>query len=733
MTNKSLESFNVDIHDRVNEAYYGELGEKLQEQTQRRMHWIRDNVKSRAVLDIGCSQGIGPILLGRKGINVTGIDISQKSVDEANESLEKEPHEIQEIVSFKCEDFLSYDSEQVSFDTITITEVLEHLYEPEAFIEKSKDLLNAEGMLIVTVPFGINDHIDHKKTYYFHDLYKMLYQYFDIQEISILGRWIGIVAIKRQDLTPLKAQSIGIDQLHNIEEAFYDIEREGVNLNALYREQRDSANQKYKELWDKVRHLSSNIVDLQEAVRLEKDRSNQLKQRVEKYDNFVPIKFVRNLMRRTKRLQNVFFNSSKIKKIMSKLSYLDSNQIHQIVEMPSISIGNPQASDLVISYCFTPYVDTSAIVMAKRIIDNNKRVDVVHADMSSARSKDESLSSLTADLVSNRIELCSEVSFSSWSSIQSFCDQMMHVFKDNSLKPYSTVYSRAMWPASHFAAFAYKMENRDTEWVAEFSDPLLYDIHSKERISKITNKQYLAQIRKALEEKKIPISENNNIFFWCEYLPYIFAQKLIFTNPNQLQYMLGKLEPWLQEMVRSKAEIKTQPVLPHSYYFQKESTYSLDHTKVNLAYFGAFYQTRKLNDIVLAVKKLSLNDSCDRLCMHVFTNNKDDLTALVEQEDLADYFRINSYVGFLEFLNLTTKFDCLVLNDAITKPHKPINPYLPSKLSDYQGSATPIWALYEEGSIIQASKDISYKSLIGDVDSSCAVLEDIIKDSKKNG
>ena len=41
---------------------------------------------------------------------------------------------------------------------------------------------------------------------------------------------------------------------------------------------------------------------------------------------------------------------------------------------------------------------------------------------------------------------------------------------------------------------------------------------------------------------------------------------------------------------------------------------------------------------------------------------------------------------FFEFLNLTTKFDCLIVNDANTKDYKEINPYLPSKLSDYLGS-----------------------------------------------
>ncbi len=720
MTNESSDSVNPNIHDRVNEAYYGDLGEKLQKQTQKRMHWIRDNVKGPTVLDIGCSQGIGPILLGRKGICVTGVDISQKSVDEANKALEKESEAIQEKVSFKKADFLMYDPEQVRFDTITITEVLEHLLEPEEFIEKSRDLLNHEGTLIVTVPFGINDHVDHKKTYYFHDLYKMLYKYFEIKEISILGRWIGMVAIKRENQEPQVALSIDLVQLQKIEKAFYQIDREGVDLNTLYSEQRDGANRKYKDLWDKVRELSDHINKLKEVIRIEREKSRQMKLSVDKYEKYVPIKLIRYSVRGTK-------------KITTKLSDFYTNSIRKSRDVSGIALDNPQASNLVISYWFTPYVDTSAVVMAKRIIDNNKTVDVVYADMSSARSKDENLTSLTSTLVSNRIQLHTDVSFRSWHSIQSFCDQMMSVFNDNSLALYESIYSRAMWPASHFAAFAYKMDNPDTKWTAEFSDPLLYDIHSQERISRITNKDYLSQLDEALKGKNISSPNNTNLFFWCEFLPYIFADDLIFTNNNQLKYMTDKLEPWLQEIVQSKATVKNQPILPEQYYYQKDCTYILDQTKVNLAYFGAFYETRKLNDIVLAVKELSVDDGKDKLCIHVFTNHQEELQKLVDQEKLSENFRINAYVGFLEFLNLTTKFDCLVLNDAITKPHKPINPYLPSKLSDYQGSTTPIWAIYEDGSIIHNSRDIVYKSPIGEIDQSRAVLKKIIVDSKRHG
>lgn len=246
MANENADDFNIDIHDRVAEAYYGKLGEKLMQETQHRMHWIRDNVLGNKVLDIGCSQGIGPILLGRLGKKVTGVDISQKAVDEANKELEQEEPKVKENVNFKKSDFLAYDVKKEQFDTITITEVLEHLVNPEDFIEKAKELLVDKGTLIVTVPFGINDHIDHKKTYYFLDLYQMVYKDFDIQDISILGKWIGFILEKRSSSRVTTLDHMDIALVNQIEKGFYSTERKLVDRAQLLYTQLNDANNKYK-------------------------------------------------------------------------------------------------------------------------------------------------------------------------------------------------------------------------------------------------------------------------------------------------------------------------------------------------------------------------------------------------------------------------------------------------------------------------------------------------------
>lgn len=389
-----------------------------------------------------------------------------------------------------------------------------------------------------------------------------------------------------------------------------------------------------------------------------------------------------------------------------------------------------RAKDLIISYCFTPYVDTSAIVMAKRIREQDKIVDVVYNNMHSVRIKDERLNSLADELIDTRLAIDTTTNFSDWNSVEFFSTAMMKKIKQLNKDPYESIYSRVMWPASNFAAFEYKLQNPKSIWIAEFSDPILFDIHGKERYSKLDTRWHYKEIQKLLQNQNLTIPQNDNLFFWCEYLAFVFADKLIFTNENQLSYMVEKSELSLHELIRKKAIIKEHPTLSKKYYHTIESNYSLNLNKVNLAYFGTFYHTRKLNDIVEAIKILP-KEYKEKVLIHIFTNTKDELKNLIHEEKLDDNFEVNDYVNFFEFLNLTTKFDCLILNDAITKPEKSINPYLPSKLSDYKGSSKSIWGLYEEGSILSKYDGIRYKSKLGNITQSCEVLENIIDDHCK--
>ena len=211
----------VVLHDKVNQAYRGELGSAFQAKTKKRIDWVVSHITGKNVLDIGCSQGIVPIILGNKGVKVTGVDIDQKVVDDANEDLKKESRS-KNNVKFICADFLKQDLEG-KYDSVVLTEVLEHMYDPEEFVARAFELTKVGGDIVITVPFGINDHPDHRQNFYLLELYGIISQYYDLVDVKIIEKWIGFVGKRRK--IKVEKQIPSLDLLESVEESFYRLER----------------------------------------------------------------------------------------------------------------------------------------------------------------------------------------------------------------------------------------------------------------------------------------------------------------------------------------------------------------------------------------------------------------------------------------------------------------------------------------------------------------------------
>ncbi|GLO31944.1 hypothetical protein PPUN12996_40020 [Pseudomonas putida] len=253
--NTELPSPLADIHDRVMEAYYGKLGDQFMRETQSRIHWICAQVKGRRILDVGCSQGIVPLLLAREGCLVTGVDTSPQAIEEAKGYLSAEPAHIQQNVTYINSDFLALDTLEVEPDTVVISEVLEHLVRPELFIEKAYDLLKQGGRLVITVPFGVNDFIDHKHTFYLMEPFRLLAEHLQIIDVKMLGKWLGIVAVKSEAHKPGVIDSLTIDRVRELEKAFESIERAlRESLGAIGKRLEDT-NKKYRTANEQIAQL----------------------------------------------------------------------------------------------------------------------------------------------------------------------------------------------------------------------------------------------------------------------------------------------------------------------------------------------------------------------------------------------------------------------------------------------------------------------------------------------
>jgi glycosyltransferase involved in cell wall biosynthesis/SAM-dependent methyltransferase len=211
-------------HDRITQAYLGELGERFMQRTQRRIHWMCGQVRGPRILDIGCSQGIVSLLLGRAGHEVTGIDLDAKVVAEARAYLSTEPLEVQSRVQFVHGDAAELPVEE-SFDTVVLGEILEHLEDPGWLIDVAAGQLAPGGRLVVTVPFGINDFSDHRQTFYLSVPHALISGRFEVAEVEMMGRWIGFAAEKPAEPSVMPSGSLDAAAVPLLEEGIRLLEQ----------------------------------------------------------------------------------------------------------------------------------------------------------------------------------------------------------------------------------------------------------------------------------------------------------------------------------------------------------------------------------------------------------------------------------------------------------------------------------------------------------------------------
>lgn len=392
------------------------------------------------------------------------------------------------------------------------------------------------------------------------------------------------------------------------------------------------------------------------------------------------------------------------------------------------------ARDLALLYSFTPWNSTSGIVAARRVRERGVVVDVIAQDLGNARDRDEGAWRIAAPYIEEQVNLGGDASFSRWPQIRAYCrgvSRTLARWEAEGKGTYRSVYSRAMWVASHIAAAQYKIRHPETRWLAEFSDPLNRTVLGEPRPDTMRDDEITAELRAALLDAGVTPPVELNVFAWAEHLAYALADEITFTNEHQRQYMMSYCpDPALVERVGRVSRVAPHPTLPPQFYAMEPDDHALDPERVHIGYFGVFYVTRGLTELTDALAALP-GPVRSRVKLHIFTSSPDELAASVREAGLADVVEVNPYLPFLQYLNATTRFDVLVVNDArAADEHGGVNPYLPSKLSDYLGSGRPIWAISEPGSVL-SRVDVAYRSSLGDVASAVEVLTRIVDDASE--
>jgi len=325
-----------------------------------------------------------------------------------------------------------------------------------------------------------------------------------------------------------------------------------------------------------------------------------------------------------------------------------------------------------IAFChnFSPFVDASAFVATKRLKEIEEmeggplRWHVISQDMGNIRSEDALFHQFFAEKSFwKQTMVKGPFAFMPEQQVP-YAQSALDMVKDEEVE---VVYSRSLFVGSHIAAYNYKKAHPKVRWYAEFSDPPGYGVDNKPRACK-----------------------GKPDWFYIEQMVYVLADKIIFTNANQMSFMLSyNPRSELNERIRARAIVRHHPVLPHDYCRMIGADYALDPSKINIGYFGTFYVTRKANDMIRLLGN-------PLVVLHVFTTKPEELRG-----QLADYgnrVRVNSTVSQFEVLNLGSRMDYLYLND--TEFPGEVNPFLPSKYADYLTTGTPIIAKVQPGSVI---------------------------------
>lgn len=382
------------------------------------------------------------------------------------------------------------------------------------------------------------------------------------------------------------------------------------------------------------------------------------------------------------------------------------------------SLRREKARRLVISYCFPPYSDTSANVVAKQIAEDEILVDVISANMARVRNIDASTSLIAPEYIVQHIEEKVEPSFASWPLISSFARKSLKSATLLQLQGhlYETMYSRALWSGSHVAAALVKHRFPKIHWEAEFSDPMRRGVDGASRNGKITWGRTTNRLRGIIENNGWSILEIDSHFALTEAVTFILANELYFTNEYQRAVMLEDYPSDFQHMVLDKSTIRPHARPKEDLFRIGQPEYELDSAKINIGYFGNFYENRGIGPVLTAIERLP-DELRNKFALHVFCSNPSEVRTLMKTRSLQSTVLAHSYLSYIDYLAILNRFNVLLVTDVdIEASAYEVNPFLPSKHSDYLASKTPIWGIVSTGSALDQSS-VSFKSIQTESDS----------------
>jgi len=216
------------IDDINSRSYYSRLlNTKVQFEAQGRVAWICQRVRGSTVLDIGCGKGIVSILLARAKRKVIGIDTDGDSIEYARKELTVESDSTREHLTLIHGDVLQQASEERSFDTVIIEQLIEYVPEPEALLDLARHLCKPNGRIIITTPFGLPEQPDYSRIFYLYSFAVLMSHFYELKELDVVSKCIAFSGEPREKPNTDNSKTQLLDQkwhqrIHELSEGQFE-------------------------------------------------------------------------------------------------------------------------------------------------------------------------------------------------------------------------------------------------------------------------------------------------------------------------------------------------------------------------------------------------------------------------------------------------------------------------------------------------------------------------------
>jgi SAM-dependent methyltransferase len=130
-------------HYEMNQGYRPKRDKKIARSKRRLKSYISKGPGKR-LLDVGCNLGFTVAAATELGLDAFGIDVDPGSIDEAKKQFGDH--------RFDCVDVREFAKRGETFDLIYTSEVIEHVPDPEGFVDALAKIANPNAVIYLTTP-----------------------------------------------------------------------------------------------------------------------------------------------------------------------------------------------------------------------------------------------------------------------------------------------------------------------------------------------------------------------------------------------------------------------------------------------------------------------------------------------------------------------------------------------------------------------------------------------------